>query len=61
MKLSPRTYFILAAVMGITFFVLIYLKIDFMTYGFLGVAIGSLFRGFYEENKKSKEIKNNTQ
>jgi len=60
MKLSPRTYFILAAVLGLTFFVLTYLKIEFMTYGFLGASIGSLLRGFYEENKISKELKNKT-
>ncbi|HSU28645.1 MAG TPA: hypothetical protein VLJ68_09710 [Chitinophagaceae bacterium] len=54
MKFTPRAYFILSAALIVTFFVLIYLKIDFLTYGFLGGAIGSLIRGFYEESKINK-------
>jgi hypothetical protein len=61
MKLKPKTYFILAAIFGVTFFVLLYLKIDFLRYGFLGAAIGACIRGFYEQSKVNKEIKDKTQ
>jgi len=61
MKLKPRIYFILSGVFIVVFFVLLYLKIDFMRYGFLGLSIGGLIRGFYEESKESKKIKDNNQ
>jgi len=61
MKFRPRTYFILSAVLIVVFVVLLYLKIDFITYGFLGASIGALIRGFYEESKESKKIKSNNQ
>ena len=61
MKLKPQAYFILSAVFGVTFFVLVYLKIDFLRYGFLGAAIGASIRGFYEQSKINKEIKDKTQ
>ena len=61
MKFTPRAYFILSAVLITVFFVLIYLKIDFITYGFLGGAIGSFIRGFYEESKISKLKKQETE
>jgi len=57
MKLRPRTYFILSAVLIVVFVVLLILKIDFITYGFLGASIGALIRGFYEESKEVKELK----
>jgi len=60
MKLSPKTYFILSAILGVTFFVLLYLKINFITYGFLGASIGACLRGFYEQSKENKEINNKT-
>jgi hypothetical protein len=59
MKLKPKIYFLIAIVSGITFFALVYLKIEFMTYGFLGVSIGGLIRGFIEQSKLDKEEINN--
>jgi len=61
MKLRPRAFFVLSAVFIIVFVVLLFLKIEFMTYGFLGLSIGALIRGFYEESKESKKLKNNDQ
>ena len=61
MRLKPRAYFILSGILIVVFFVLLYLKVDFMTYGFLGGAIGALIRGFYEESKERKKLKNNNQ
>lgn len=55
MKLKSRVFFILSVVLGITFFVLLFLKIDFVTYGFLGGSIGAVWRGFYEQKKENKE------
>jgi len=60
-RLKPRAYFILSGILIVVFFVLLYLKIDFMTYGFLGGSIGALIRGFYEESKERKKLKNNSQ
>lgn len=54
MKFGPKAFFILSAVLGAVFFVLLVLKIDFMTYAFLGGAIGSCWRGFYEQSKQKE-------
>lgn len=61
MKLRPRFYFVLSGVLIVVFVVLLYLKIEFMTYGFLGASIGALIRGFYEEKKEIKKLKDNSQ
>jgi len=60
MKLKPRHYFILSGIFIVVFFILIYLKIEAMRYGILGLSIGALIRGFYEESKESKRLKNNS-
>jgi hypothetical protein len=46
MKPRSKVYFILAVIFGITFFVLLFLKIDFLRYGLLGASIGAGIRGF---------------
>jgi len=59
MKLRPKVFFVLSAVFIIAFFILVYLKIETMRYAFLGLSIGALIRGFYEESKERKNFKNN--
>ena len=61
MKLRPRTYFILSGVFFAVFVLSFVLKFEVMRWAFMGAAIGSLIRGFYEESKESKAIKNNNQ
>ncbi len=58
MKLKPRAFFILSGVFIVVFFVLLYLKIETMRYAFLGLSIGALIRGFYEESKERRSLKN---
>ena len=57
MKVKPRTYFIVSGIAALLFVVLFYLGINFWSYA-IGIAIGALIRGFYEENKIAKELKN---
>lgn len=57
MKFNSKFYFILSVVLAFAFIVLIALKIDFITFGFLGGSIGSLLRGFYEQGKEKKSTK----
>ncbi len=58
MKLRPRAFFILSGVFILAFFILLYLKIETLRYALLGLSIGALIRGFYEESKERKSLKN---
>jgi len=54
MKFNSKFYFIISIVLGATFLVLRVLKIEFITFGFLGGSIGAVLRGFYEQKKEKK-------
>ncbi len=57
LKLSPRTYFLIAGISAVLFAALLYLGSRFWSYA-LGAGIGAVLRGFYEENKISKSLGN---
>ena len=56
MKLSPRVYFIISGIAAALLVILLYLDIRYWSFA-LGIAIGTLIRGFYEENRISKNLK----
>lgn len=58
MKTTPRMFYIFSGVLIVVFFAMILLKVEIGRYAVLGLAIGALARGFYEEKKKSDSLKN---